>query len=229
MNRFLFLSRKATLARHAQVNMAALSILFAILYSTSVQPNQSEAQEDPGKPDISIFTSDDERPILKIEYPWTIITDASIEIRELRGEEDIKDYLIRPLRFRYDSFYYKTKDAVFDMRDRANQIANEESIYAYHRKGWRDFTMLGVRNSLGRRSVTITDVERFEGGQEVANRAVFPFIEDWSLDDQTLQFDIPSPNFARPTSLQIWFMMGGKIVWTETIEWPGVPSETEEE
>jgi len=229
MNRSFFVSHNASLRSPCLPRLFALSIIFAILCGALVSSSHCDAQDDPGRPDISIFTSADDRPVLKIEYPWTILTDASLEIREYLDEDDLEDYLIRPLRFRYDSFYYKTKEAVFDIRDRATQVPLEESIYAYHRKGWRDFTLLGVRNSLSRRSVTVTDVERFSGGDEVVNRAVFPFLEDWSLDDQTLLLDIPSPNFDRPTALRIWFMSGGSVVWTETIDWPGNPDAAEEE
>ena len=90
-----------------------------------------------------------------------------------------------------------------------------------------DFHIIARRNSLGRPAVLVvpedkaTKLHGKEAEFTAAIRAVFPLLDAWAVNDRLLTLDLPRDSFSQRGQLHVWFLRGSRVMWEETVAWPG--------
>lgn len=152
------------------------------------------------------------------------IHQATDDAQQYPQEKRITGYFPRVFKPNADEDEDEAKRA--QAREIGEKISQLKTSLASMRK--IPFDLFSQRNSLGRRAAMLAnemkDSDR-EAAAPTVRRAVFPIIEDWSADETLLQLDLPRRHFDKPMKLRVWFMRHGKVVWTETIDWPGMKPE----
>ncbi len=156
------------------------------------------------------------KPIVAIHYPWRVHSRPSVEIRYMADDEPDTARL-RPLQFVADIMKGEITNAVYECRDKSADGPLKTSL----KHGERDLELLGARNLLGKRSVTVVFPGR-TSGEDRAARAVFCLLDSWAVDPRTLWLELPRDHFARPGRIRVWFYRGGNLVWWKTLAWPGL-------
>jgi hypothetical protein len=177
-----------------------------------------DAETPPAKPQATSFATalkgrGGQRTLL-IEYLWKAHRNGSVEVRmaadasaaaSLSPFYFVGDYLKGPVTVKVDRCL-----------DRADDLGGAESFT----KDKMDFKIIGQKNSLGKPSVMVIPSPV---GMNPAKRpaAVFLALESWAVNDRMLTLDLPRDLFAKPGTLQVWFLRGEKVLWEERVAWPG--------
>ena len=89
------------------------------------------------------------------------------------------------------------------------------------------FRIVARRNSLGRPAALVIPEDKGdekraeEPGSAAPRRAVFLLLDCWAVNDRLLNLDLPRDTFSEPGLLHVWFMRGERVMWEETVPWPG--------
>ncbi|MHB8903265.1 MAG: hypothetical protein ACYC6Y_31270 [Thermoguttaceae bacterium] len=171
---------------------------------------------------VSIETPVGGQPMLVVRYPWTLHKSPSVEVRTyVDGEEE--SARIRPLLFtnRY------MKDTVTITIYQTQAASEATRTIAGFERGDITFEAVGERNLLNRPAVCVTCLTEVlkpnrEAFREKARWAIYPFMEPWAADDQTLFFSLPEVTFSDPAKIRVFFLRDDDLVWSETKSWPGL-------
>lgn len=178
--------------------------------------------EGPKTDYVSIETPAGGEPMLVVRYPWATHKKPSIEIRTyVKGEEE--SVRIRPLLFRHGFMKDEITVTVFETQAAS---ASTRTTVDFTRRDIR-FTAVGQRNLLGRPAVCLTCATEILRPNktpfpENSRWAIYPFMEPWAVDDETLFLSLPEPTFEGPAKLRIFFLRDDDVVWSEIEHWPGL-------
>ncbi len=176
------------------------------------------AASEPGKSHVEVSAWPRERPMLLVHYPWKTHTSASVEVRTLADDEsDTAE--IRPLGFVARMLEGEVKMALFRCLDSGSEVPQTKRFDA--RQKGMDFEIVGLKNHLGRGAVQVIVPPKVAGGV-IGHVAYYP-LEPWSTDANKLRLELPTSDFLRkPGRLRVWFLREGRIVWWQTVAWPGM-------
>jgi hypothetical protein len=190
--------------------------------AVAAQPDADHATPGQKTNHVSIETPAGGEPMIVVRYPWKTHKKPSVEIRSyIQGEEDSPR--VRPLHFRHGFIKDEVTIAVYET-EAASDLTR--TVAEFSRRDI-DFTAVGNRNLFNRPAVCITcetpvlrpNKEPFP---EKSRRAIFPFLEPWAADDRTLFLSPPEPLFTGPAKIRVFFLRDDRVVWSETVEWPGL-------
>ncbi len=200
-----------------------LAVALTLLGMDLAVPASSQAAEGQTASYVSIETPAGGEPMLVVRYPWTVHTNPSIEVRTYISEEE-ESMRIRPLHFLHTFMKDKVTVTVYD-----TQAASAETrTTAKFLRGDIKFEAVGERNILGRPAVCVTcETEVLkpnkEAFREKARWAIYPFMEPWAADDKTLFLSPPEVIFAEPVKIRVFFLRDDDLIWSQTLQWPGLP------
>lgn len=153
--------------------------------------------------------------VLLVGYPWKVHRRPSVEVR-LVTDKDADASKLRPLFFAHEYFEGEVRVSVYQCEDEAASVPVRKSVTLEEVA----FEILGRRNSLGRPSACV--VHRFPTDDPAPGAAaVFCLLRPWALDTRLLQLDLPREYFAGRGKMHVWFLRGGRILWHQTLDWPG--------
>ena len=170
---------------------------------------------------VSIETPAGGEPMLVIRYPWTLHKKPSIEVRTfVPGEEE--SVRIRPLQFR--SVFMKDTVTIKVYETQAASAATRTTA-EFLRHGIA-FAAIGERNLLGRPAVCVTcQTEVLKPNKEPfpnkARWALYPFMEPWAVNDETVFLSLPKITFTEPAKIRVFFLRDRDVAWSQTLQWPG--------
>jgi hypothetical protein len=185
-------------------------------------PGAAKAAEGLATNYVSIETPAGGEPMLVVRYPWTVHKNPSIEVRTyIPGEEE--SARIRPLRFCHVYMKDKVTVTVYDTQAASSAVRTTAEFLQRDIK----FEAVGQRNVLGRPAVCVTcETEVLKPNREAfrdkARWAIYPFMEPWAADKETLFLSLPEPIFSDPVKIRIFFLRDNDLVWSETRQWPGL-------
>lgn len=175
---------------------------------------------------VSVETPAAGEPMLVIRYPWRVHARSSVEVRTFVKNEEEDSPRVRPLHFRNDFMKDEFTIGVYKAQDESDSVR----VVAKMTRREIEFSAIGERNLLGRPSVVVTcrtDVMQKDLKEvkepEQARRAAYPLLEPWAADERTLFLSLPEDNFTETAKIRVWFLSGDDIVWSETLQWPGLP------
>lgn len=178
--------------------------------------------EGPKTDYVSIETPAGGEPMLVVRYPWTMHKKPSIEVRTyVQGEEE--SVRIRPLHFRHGFMKDEITITVFETQAAS---ASTRTTVDFTRRDIK-FTAVGQRNLLGRPAACLTcETEILRPNKtpfpEKSRWALYPFMEPWAVDDETLFLSLPDSTFSAPAKLRVFFLRDDDVVWSEIKHWPGL-------
>lgn len=152
---------------------------------------------------------------LTVHYRWKLHDNASVEVRLVPGQR-AQGTSVVPVSFQSEFCRGPVQLKVYRCLDHAATIETTESFT----KDKMVYQIIGRQNSLGRPAVHVLPYN--EGGTPAERPgAVFLQLDCWAINDHVLNFDLPRDVFAKSGKLFIWFMRSDRVVWEETIDWPG--------
>lgn len=152
---------------------------------------------------------------LVISYPWKVHRRASVEIRLVTGK-DPGPSGVRPLLFVKEHMKGEGAVAVFRCQDNASGAGMREPLTEKEIK----LEIVGRRNSLGRQSVYVLH-ELAATDPVPGTAAVYCLLPAWAINKRLLYLDLPRDDFAQPGKMHVWFLRQDKVLWSETVDWPG--------
>ncbi len=210
-----------TLSMPRNLLLCGLLIVSGLAGMTHLAVAASPA-EGPGTGYVSIETPAGGEPMLVVRYPWTVHKKPSIEVRTyVQGEEE--SIRIRPLQFRHGFMKDKVTITVFKTQAAS---ATTRTTVDFTRRDIR-FTAMGQRNLLGRPAVYLTCKTKILRPNktefpEKSRWAIYPFMEPWAVDNETLFLSLPESTFATPAKLRLFFLRDNDVAWSEIVQWPGL-------
>jgi len=184
-----------------------------------LEPVSSPAARKPAEKEASfasLFVGRGGRRVLLVDYPWARHDDASIEIRLLSGGAPGAEE-IRPLGFVARHFRDKVRMKVFDVQDAAATGDTTRPLTVDE----TEFEIVGSRSSLGSQAVyLVRSIPPQESPPGAA--AVYCLLPAWSINRGLLHLDLPREHFAPAGKLRVWFLRGRDVLWSQTLEWPGM-------
>jgi hypothetical protein len=154
-------------------------------------------------------------PVLAIHYPWSVHRNASVEVLAMK-KTDPDTAEIRPMAFVGTQLKDETRLAFYRVFNAADDTATEKTIV----KDETEMQIFGDRNHLGKIAAYVLFPAK-PGKTQQTPYAIYPELERWASDPQTLRIELPAEHFAAPTRLRVWFLREGNVVWRQTIAWPG--------
>ncbi len=180
------------------------------------QVGSAEAADDLGEtPRVSTVALADGTRTLVVDYPWHAHRRASIELR-LVTDSDASSPRTIPLMFAKECFQGMLKVNVFHFRDHAHDMLKSRTFTKYN----KEFTILGQKNSLGRRAVCVGwQIPRDDSTPDVA--AAYCLLPEWSLNKHRLHLDLSPELFTPSGTLYVWFLREDRVLWQGKLVWPG--------
>ncbi len=160
------------------------------------------------------------RQVLSVAYPWTIHPQASVEVRLMKRDATA---IVTPIYFVAEEFKGDASRKVYTCLDLAEQRENTASFVNENVR----FRIVARRNSLGRAAALVIPEEKGDEKHVKASvsaaspRAIFLLLDSWAVNDRLLNLDLPRDAFSAPGMLHVWFMRGERVMWEETVPWPG--------
>jgi hypothetical protein len=184
-----------------------------------LEPVPSPAARKPVEKEAShasLFAARGGRRMLLIDYPWARHQNASVEVRLLSGEGP-GAATIRPLSFVARHFHGKVRSKIYDVQDAAANSDTAEPLNVDETQ----FEVVGRRNSLGRQVVyLVRSIPPHESPPGAS--AVYCELPSWSINRGLLHLDLPGEQFAPAGKLRVWFLRGRDVLWSQTLNWPGM-------
>ena len=171
-------------------------------------------------PRVSTVAQTDGTRTLVVDYPWHVHRGASIELR-LVTDSDARSPRTIPLMFAKECFQGMLKVNVFHFRDHAHDMLKSRTFTKHN----KEFTILGQKNSLGRRAVCVGwRIPRDGSTPDVA--AAYCLLPEWSLNKHCLHLDLSPELFAPSGTIYVWFLREDRVLWQKKLAWPGyIPGE----
>jgi hypothetical protein len=197
-------------------------VLWTSLVGAAAAESGVPASSHPGAALVAVETPAGGEPMLVVRYPWKVHARPSVEVRSF-GKTERDSPRISPLHFRNDFMkdeftigVYRAQDAAYSVRTIADMKRRDI-----------EFVAIGERNLFGRPAVVVTcrtDIllTRQVKDPEQGRWAIYPLLDDWGADDRTLFLSLPASDFTEAARIRIWFLSGDDIVWSETVDWPGL-------
>ncbi len=190
-----------------------------------------EMTEDRPSPDVRILQDHDGDLVLALHRPWKSFSRPSVEVC-LLPDSLPATAKIRPMYFVSNYLKGQVTADLYRSLDQADEVPVR---HPFSEKGL-EFEIIGNRNSLGKAAVCVAC--RTEAPAEVPakfatgdpkdakglSRATFCLLDHWAVEQESLYLDLPENYFSAPGRLQIWLLRDNRIVWSDTIRWPGVAS-----
>ena len=170
---------------------------------------------------------------LAIHYRWNVHSQASVEVRLMPADAPAAN--VAPLYFVREYFKGDVSRKIYHCLDAAEGHETADSFT----KDKLDFQIIGRRNALDRPAVLILPhVQPEKPSDKAADkapknpsdkavesadspRAVFPLLDAWALNDRSLSLELPRETFATAGQLHVWFLRSDRVLWEETVPWPG--------
>lgn len=197
--------------------MLLLLVMTAFPGSLWAQVPQRSEDRTAEAPHLALRQQASGDPILVVDYPWAVHTNASIEVRLLPSEERATTTWT-PIFFLTNYLSPEALKGIYRCQDQGEQLP----ATATFGKEKIDFEILAQRNSLGRSAVSIRCESRWEGPRS-GLRAIFWPLKEWAVDRRTLYLELPKKGFSDRSQIRVWFLRDTHILWSETIAWPGYP------
>jgi len=156
---------------------------------------------------------------LAIRYPWKVHLRPSVEIRIVTGK-DVEPRSIRPRFFLSEYMKGEATVAIYRCQDKASGVPVRETLTAND----LDLEIVGRRNWLGRPAVYVLERPPADGPRP-GTAAAFCLLDAWALNRRLLYLDLPPEDFAERGKMYVWFLRDEKLLWTETVDWPGYPKQ----
>ncbi len=207
-------------------HLLPLGFLAVFLGAAVAAPGGAWGAEEQATNYVSIETTAAGEPMLVVDYPWSVHKNATIEVRTyVAGEED--SARIRPLQFHHTYMKDSVTITVYDVQ----AGGAETRTTAEFLRGSIQFQALGQRNLLNRPAVCVTcETEVLKPNKEAfpdrARWAIYPFLEPWAADRDTLFLSLPEETFAAPVKIRVFLLRDGHLLWSESEPWPGLPGYT---
>ncbi len=180
---------------------------------------------------------------LAIHYRWKVHDQASVEV--LLAPAAAPSTIVVPLYFVSEYFKGDASRKIYHCQDAAE---GHETVDSFTKEKM-DFQIIGRRNSLDRPAVLVLPHDQPQTPSEKAAekaaekapekasdkeaesvespRAVFPLLDAWALDDRSLSLELPREAFATAGQLHVWFLRSDRVLWEETVPWPGYEKKAE--
>jgi hypothetical protein len=161
------------------------------------------------------------RRTLAVDYRWKVHADASIEVRLVAAGAD--GSLAAPVYFLSEYFRGDVRLKTYHCHTAADK---EETTDSFVRDN-TEFKIVGRRNSLDRPAVLVLprdQAKKAHGGNPefvVTPKAVFLLLDSWAVNDHLLALDLPREEFSEAGTLHVWFLRSERVLWEETVRWPG--------
>lgn len=209
------------------------NLLFCVLLivsgiTTTVSPVLAVSPEENARVNyVTVEAPAGGEPMLVVRYPWQMHKNPSVEVRTyVEGEEE--SVRIRPLQFR--SFFMKDTVTIKVFETQAASAATRTAAAFIRHE--IPFLAVGQRNLLGRPAVCVTCETKVlkpnkEPFQDKARWAIYPFLEPWAADGGTLFLSPPEATFADPAKIRVFFLRDNDLVWSQTLQWPGLDKSEE--
>ncbi|MBR0238065.1 MAG: hypothetical protein IJQ39_08245 [Thermoguttaceae bacterium] len=248
-----------------------ICFIFAILLSSSfalttpaqdfVGENEDNAVESGAsiEPDVSrpkIFSAEKclgkgkkgatFKQYLMIEYPWSKITNATLEVRIIGPEAEKQPQFCRPVFFK--AIYGKLERIDQDISNKkignqrfANDIEYPKSLF--HEYGLPEpesIFLSTIKPPAGARADYFYMVLINPDINERETTLVFHDLEQWAVDSGRLAIELHGKKvsdnmndksdkyveFEKPCTIKIWLLSDDVVVWEETFKWSGVKNNT---
>ncbi len=152
---------------------------------------------------------------LAVNYPWTTHPRTSVEVRLVTGRTE-EPFTARPVFFVEKYFKALLMVEIHRCLGEAAGVGVTKELSKDDFK----FDVFGRRNGLGKPSVCIArHILKSESAPGAA--AAFVLLSRWAKTPRLLYLDLPREHFAEPGELHVWFLRGGKVVWSHQMDWPG--------
>jgi hypothetical protein len=186
---------------------------WALGQAPATPPPETSWQE--GHTYVAIVRQPTGQRAIEIDYPWKAHRRPSVEVRLVTAQA--KDPAsVRPLFFVKDFLKRSLAMDVYRCQDEAaNGIVSKSVTH----EGMK-LEILGQRNSVGKASVCVAWRLAADDPAPGTAAAFYP-LPSWSMNKRVLYLDLPRDYFAEAGKLHVWFLREGRIVWSETIDWPG--------
>ncbi len=155
------------------------------------------------------------RKTLTLGYRWPLHESASIEVRLVAGPKT-EGTAVAPIYF-HELLKGKLEEELFKLLDKSDQRGGLTHTFTKEKIVYK---MIGQRNSLGHQAVHVqvyTEDARPDSNPAVA----FLQLDTWAVNPQVLSLELPRDEFPNAGTLFVWFFRGDKVVWEESIAWPG--------
>lgn len=190
-----------------------------------------EITEDRPNSDVRILQDHDGDLVLALHRPWRSFSRPSVEVC-LLPDSLPPTTRIRPMYFVSSYLKGQVTADLYRSLDQADEVPVRQPFTEKDLA----FEIVGNRNSLGKAAVCVacrtelpaeTLTEPATGDKKDAKglpRATFCLLDHWAVEQESLYLDLPKDYFSAPGRLQIWLLRDDRIVWSDTIRWPGLAS-----
>lgn len=177
---------------------------------------------------------------LMIEYPWSLIQNASLEIRIIGPEAEKQPQFCNPV-------YFMSKFATLERIDKDifnKKIGNPRfrNDIEYAKALFNEFglpepesmELATVKPVAGARADYFHMVFKNLDTNELETTLVFHDLDQWAVDKGRLALELNGKpitdaegkkvkeiEFAKPCKIKIWLLHDDIVVWEETFQWPG--------
>lgn len=179
---------------------------------------------------------------LMIEYPWSKISNATLEIRIIGPEAEKQPQFCKPVYFK--AIYGKLEKIdqdIFNKKIGNQRFANdiEYSKSLFHEYGLPEpesIFLSTIKPPAGARADYFYMVLLNPDINELETTLVFHDLEQWAVDSGRLAIELRGKKvsdnmndksekyveFEKPCSIKIWLLSDDVVVWEETFKWPGI-------
>lgn len=178
---------------------------------------------------------------LMIQYPWSKISNATLEVRIIGPEAAKQPQFCNPVFFKkiYGKLERIDKD-IFNKkignRRYANDIKYSNDLFHEHGLPEPENIYLGtVKPPAGARADYFYMVLRNPETYELETTLIFHDLEQWAVDSERLAIELKGEpiikitkdesekymEFDKPCSIKLWLLSDGFVVWEETYQWQG--------
>lgn len=181
---------------------------------------------------------------LMIEYPWSKIGNATLEVRIIGPEAEKQSQFCKPVYFM--SIYGKLERIDKDILNKktgnprfSNDIEYERALF--HEYGLPEPESLEletIKPVAGARADFFHMVLKNPETNELETTLVFHDLTQWAIDGDRLALElrgkgitdaegkkIKEIEFEKPCKIKVWLLRDDYVVWEQTFQWPGTRKE----
>ncbi len=182
---------------------------------------------------------------LMIEYPWTKIQNATLEVRIIGPEAEKQPQFCKPVYLMnvYGTLEKIDKDILNKKLGTPSTRDNiEYSIALFHEYSLPEpesLELATIKPVAGARADYFHMVYKNPDTNELETTLIFHDISQWAVDSERLALvlcgkaikdaegkNIKEIEFEKPCKIKLWLLRDDYVVWEETFQWPGTKKET---
>lgn len=181
---------------------------------------------------------------LMIEYPWSKIGNASLEVRIIGPEAEKQSQFCKPVYFM--SKYGKLKEIDKDIVNKRFVKPHFRNDIEYLRDLFHEYglpepeslELLTVKPVAGARADYFYMVLKNPETSEYETTLIFHDLNQWAVDSERLAIElrgkaitdaegkkIKEIEFDKPCKIMVWLLRDDYVVWAEKFQWPGVEND----